>query len=133
MHSAGYHQANIMAASIDDFRNEIIESVRQVQDNVITAVHTPPSQFEDMQPSPQNETANAVISNSEISGLVTMTNSLATTVQSIQQNMNHNGTGRGGRAGRGGRGCQGGRRPNRQNGNQFGQNPRWHRTITTNY
>ena len=61
-----------------------------------------------MQPSPQNETANAVISNSEISGLVTMINSLATTVQGMQQNIHHDGIGRGGRAGRGGRGGQGG-------------------------
>ena len=125
MRSAGYHQANIMAASIDDFRNEILESVRQVQDNVITTVHTPPSQFEDVQPSPQNETANAVVSNSEISGLVTMINTLATTVQSMQQNMNTTGTGRGGHtggvhAGQGGRGRQGGRRQNGRNGSQFG-------------
>jgi hypothetical protein len=98
MRSAGFHQANIMAASIDEFRNEILESVRQVQDNVITAVNTPSSQFEDMLP-PPNETANAVVANSDISGLVTMINTLATTVQNMQQSMQNTGTGRGGRAG----------------------------------
>ena len=108
MRSAGFHQANIMAASIDEFRNEILESVRQVQDNVITAVNTPPSQFEDMLP-PQVETANAVVANSDISGLVTMINTLATTVQNMQQSMQNTSTGRGGRTGgartgRGGRG-----------------------------
>ena len=88
-----------MAASIDDFRNEILESVRQVQDNVITAVNTSPPQFDDMLPPPQNETANAVVANSDISGLVTMINTLATTVQNMQQSMHTNSTGRGGHAG----------------------------------
>ena len=103
MRSAGYHQANMMTTTIDEFRNEIIESVRQVQDNVITALHSPPTRLEEILSSPQIQTANVVVTNSDISGLVTMMNSLTTTVQNIQNNMNNDGTGRGGNGRRRGR------------------------------
>ena len=134
MRSAGYHQANVMASTIDEFRTELIESVRQVQDNVITAVQSPPSLLDENNFSPQTQTANAVVSNSDLSGLVTMMSSLANTVQNIQNNMNNGATDHGSHGGRGGgRGNQGGRRQNRQRGNQFGRHPRWHRSDTSKY
>ena len=38
MRSAGFHQANAMASTLDTIRNEVLAEVWQVQDNVISAV-----------------------------------------------------------------------------------------------
>ena len=126
-------------AKLDSVRHEVLAEVRQFQNVVIDAISNTPQVENEIIPPPQIQTANAVTTNPEMSGLLTLITNLTTTVQGLERSVNNGCSGRGnGGRGYSGRGCgqsgRGGRGGcNHNNNSIFGRHPRWRRTAVYYY
>ena len=130
MRLAGFHQANMMVQNLDSVRHEVLAEVRQVQNVVIDAIANNSQVVDENIPPPKIQTANTVMTNPEISGLLTLITNFTMTVQDLKWSVNIGCDGRGngghGYSGRGcGRGGCGGRGGCNQNNNKmFSCHPR---------
>ena len=121
MRSASFHQANMIAENLNIVRQEVLSKVHNVQTVVANAMSNIP-QVDNIQPLPQIQTANAVITNSEMATLISQMTTLTAQVQNMQNmQTTPGGRGRGGRGGRGGQFGHGGRQGGR--GGRGGRNP----------
>ena len=79
MRSAGFYQANITASNLDNIREFFLDKLQHIQPNVIEVMKNvqPPEEV------PQIQTANTVIENQEIAGLINLITSLTATVQAL--------------------------------------------------
>ena len=100
MRSVGFHQANMIAENLNIVREEVLTEVHNVQNVVADAMASIPHNEEYIQPPPQNQTTNAVITTLDMAQLISQISTLATQFQNMQ-NMQNNSGGRGGRGDRG--------------------------------
>ena len=73
MRSPGFHQANMVAKNLDTVCYEVLAKAHQVQNVVSDRIAGIPQVAQNIQlPSPQIKTANIVMTNPEMQGIVTL-------------------------------------------------------------